>query len=72
MIFGKLAKKNREKTPETYESYRSHLIEELIGERYSLRQEIAIIRQKDAKPEEYKAYFEYVEQCKDTVNSLLK
>lgn len=72
MIFGKLAKKNKEQNPETYEAYRSQLIEKEIAKKYTITQEIAIIRQKDTKPEEYKAYFEYVEQCKEKVNSEFK
>lgn len=35
-----------------------------IRERYSIDDEIAIIRQKDTKPEEYKAYNDYVERIK--------
>ena len=72
MIFAKLARKNREKTPEVYEAYRSHQIEKMIEKKYSPRQEIAIIRQKDAKPDEYREYYEYVEQCKSKVNAKLK
>ena len=52
MIFGKLAQKNKEKNPEAYETYRSQLIEKLVAKRYSPKQEIAILRQKDTKPEE--------------------
>lgn len=72
MIFGKLAQKNREKNPDTYEAYRSQLIEKMIEKRYSPRQEIAILRQKDSKPDEYKEYFEYVEHCKSMVNKELQ
>lgn len=35
-----------------------------VHERYSYDDEIAIIRQKDEKPEEHKAYYEYCEACK--------
>ena len=40
------------------------LVEELIGEKYSIGAQIAIIRQKDEKPEEYQEFFDYAEYCK--------
>ena len=36
----------------------------LIREKYTLSQELAILRQRDSKPEEYAAYNEYCETCK--------
>lgn len=35
-----------------------------IREKYTLSQELAILRQRDTKPEEYAAYNEYCETCK--------
>ena len=35
-----------------------------IRERYSIDDELAILRQKDSKPEEYQEYFDYVESVK--------
>lgn len=35
-----------------------------IRKKYSLNQELAILRQKDSKFAEYQEYFNYVEQCK--------
>lgn len=70
-IFGKLAQKNKEKNPEVYEAYRSKLIEDMVELKYSPKQEIAIIRQKDTKPDEYQAYFNYVEECKAYVKKAL-
>ena len=35
-----------------------------IRKRYSINQELAILRQRDTKPEEYFEYNAYVEQCK--------
>jgi hypothetical protein len=35
-----------------------------VRERYSLSQELAILRQRDEKPDEYAAYFAYCEECK--------
>ena len=40
------------------------LVEELIGEKYSIGAQIAIIRQREEKPEEYKEFFDYAEECK--------
>jgi len=36
----------------------------LVREKYSQDDEIAIIRQKETKPEQYEEYFNYVENCK--------
>ena len=71
MNFSKLARANKESNPEAYNAYRSYLIEKMVEKRYSPKQEIAILRQRDTKPDEYKAYFDYVEQCKAEVNDIL-
>lgn len=39
-------------------------VEQLIRERYSLNQELAIQRQRDTKVDEFNAYYEYCEECK--------
>lgn len=39
-------------------------VNDLIRRRYSLREELAILRQKDEKPDEYRAYFAFCEECK--------
>lgn len=36
----------------------------LIRQKYSLDEELAIQRQRDTKPEEFQAYFDYCEECK--------
>jgi len=36
----------------------------LIRERYSIDDEIAILRQKDTKQDEYQAWYDYCEECK--------
>lgn len=41
----------------------------LIRERYSVSQEFAILRQRDTKPEEYKQYNDYCEECKAKVKA---
>lgn len=40
-------------------------VSELIRERYSLNSELAILRQRDEKPEEYQIYFAFCEECKE-------
>ena len=39
-------------------------VQTLIREQYSIADELAILRQRDTKPDEFAAYFEYAEQCK--------
>lgn len=39
-------------------------VQTLIRERYTVADELALLRQRDTKPEEFAAYFEYAEQCK--------
>ena len=44
----------------------------LIRKKYSVNQELAILRQRDTKPEEFTEYSKYVEKCKAEVKSELK
>ena len=41
----------------------------LIRERYNINQELAILRQKDTKIEEYNEYYAYIEECKAKVKN---
>ena len=41
----------------------------LIREKYSLDEELAIQRQRDTKPEEFREYFTYCETCKEKVKN---
>ena len=43
---------------------KEQLIISKIRERYTIDQELAILRQRDTKPEEFAEYDAYVEQCK--------
>ena len=43
----------------------------LIRKKYNINQELAILRQRDAKPLEYQEYYDYVEQCKEQVKNEL-
>ncbi len=49
--------------PYVESSYEERVVS-LIRERYSLDEELAIQRQRDTKPEEFEAYFNYCEECK--------
>ena len=49
-----------EETQKAYEN----AVNAAIREKYTLSQELAILRQRDTKPEEYAAYNEYCETCK--------
>lgn len=46
-----------------YEKYKAR-VDEMIREKYSLSDELAIIRQKDTKPAEFAEYNAYAESCK--------
>lgn len=47
-------------------------VDSLIRNRYSLSEELGILRQKDTKKAEYDAYFAYCEQCKAEAREWLK
>ncbi len=44
-------------------------VNNMIRQRYSLSEELAILRQRDTKPEEFAAYNEYAEYCKVEVKN---
>ena len=50
----------------------NNLIVKLIREKYSVNDELAILRQQTTKPNEFKEYNEYVEECKTKAKELLK
>lgn len=49
---------------EPYKPTYEEIVEQLIRERYSINQELAIQRQRDTKVEEFNEYFAYCEECK--------
>lgn len=49
---------------EPYKPTYEERVEELIREKYSLNQELAIQRQRYTKPSEFEEYFAYCEECK--------
>ena len=71
MKFINLLKKNKTVEPDTYDAVYGALIEKKIRKSYSLSAELAILRQRDNKPEEFAQYNEYVEQCKKEVKEEL-
>jgi hypothetical protein len=60
----RLAKKNG-----IVDSMYPKLVEEAIREKYSLSDELAILRQRDSKPEEFEEYNTFVEQCKADIKA---
>lgn len=50
--------------PEIEITYEEKVVS-FIREKYSIDDELAIQRQRDTKPEEFQAYFEYCEECKE-------
>lgn len=61
-----LAKKNG-----TIDRIKSRLVDEKIRKKYSVSEQIALLRQRDEKPEEYAAFYEYAEACKAEVKAYL-
>lgn len=51
--------------PIPYTPSYEELVEQYISEQYTHTQELAIQRQKESKPEEWQAYYDYCEECKE-------
>lgn len=54
---------------DTLDRLKSDLVGSLIGKRYSLNDEISLIRQKEEKPEKYAEYNAYADACVEAVNA---
>ena len=54
----------------TDEAYAA-LVNGLIRRRYSLSAELAVLRQRDEKPEEFSAFHAYAEACKAEARTLI-
>ena len=50
---------------------RKQMIVHEIRKKYDTDDELAVLRQADTKPEEYEAYFLYVEACKQRVDEYI-
>ena len=68
----KLARKNREAKPESWEKLYEAEIIRRIRNRYTVNQELAILRQRDTKPEEFAEYNDFVEKCKKEIKEELQ
>ena len=51
-------------TTEPYEPTYEEKVEQLIREKYSVSDELAILRQRESKVEEFNEYYEFCEECK--------
>ena len=67
----RLAKANKEVSPKSWEHLYENLIIKKIRARYSVNQELAILRQRDIKVDEFEEYNAYVEKCKAEVKAEL-
>ena len=65
-----LNKYNARKQVIADEEYENKIVA-LIRKKYNVNQELAILRQREVKPEEFAEYNEYVEQCKEQVKNEL-
>lgn len=66
-----LAKKNREIDAASWDRLYESLIIRKIRKRYTVNQELAILRQRDTKPYEFSEYNNFVELCKAEVKTEL-
>lgn len=60
--------KGTEYAPRVY----GELVEHLIEQRYNVKQEIAINRQRDEKPTQWQEYNAYCEECKRVAKEVLE
>ena len=68
----RLAKKNREENEQAFNDLYENEIVRKIREKYTVNQELAILRQRDTKPEEFAEYNAFVEACKAEVKAELE
>lgn len=68
----RLARKNKEVNPKSWGDLYESMIISKIRERYSINQELAILRQRDTKPYEFAEYNDFVEKCKKEVKEELQ
>ena len=67
-----LAKRNREIDPTSWDKLYNNSVVEMIRAKYSANDELAILRQRDTKPEEFAEYYEYVESCKEKARAAME
>ena len=67
----RLAVKNRERHPEEFQRVYESEVEKRIRLRYTVSRELAILRQRDTKPDEFAEYNAYAELCKREVKEMI-
>lgn len=65
----KLARKNKNVNPKSWERFYESEVIRRIRKKYTVNQEFAILRQRDTKPEEWEVYNAYCEECKRVVKT---
>lgn len=65
-----IEKYNARKQKQDNNEYENKIVA-LIRQKYNVNQELAILRQREVKPQEFAEYNEYVEQCKEQVKNEL-
>lgn len=60
-----------EEQPISEKTYEERVVAK-IRERYSIDDELAILRQRDTKPDEFEAYNAYAESCKEEARLLIE
>lgn len=58
-----------DEVPEETRTNYNEEVNSMIRGKYSLSEELAILRQRDSKPEEFAAYNEYAEHCKAEIRN---
>ena len=64
-------KYNTRKQKQDNDEYENKVVA-LIRQKYNVNQELAILRQREVKPQEFAEYNEYAEQCKREVKNALQ
>lgn len=72
MKYLRLAKKNKQINPKSFDDLYESMIINKIREKYTVNQELAILRQRDTKVNEFYEYNAYVEKCKAEVKEELQ
>ena len=67
----RLAQKNKEVNRKSWDDLYESMVISKIRERYSVNQELAILRQRDTKVEEFTEYNAFVEAVKAEVKEVL-
>lgn len=70
MITINKAKYQIHKASGTLERYKGDLVGVLIGKKYSINDQIGLIRQQDTKADEYNAFNAYANECVAKVNAM--